>query len=388
MINFEDLREWQKKAYMKWVMNGNTGILLGCTGSGKSVAALYCIQQVKATTIIIVPTIALMNQWREEIVKHLNIQFEEVGVIGDGNNSPKQITIAVVNSVRGMDLSYFEMIVLDEAHRYGSIENILPLMNNKFDNKLGLTATLKRADGKDADLEELIGKVVYTYTTEEAVKDGVLSEFSIVNVGIDLDVYDLDNYNAYTETINKDSFSDMYNVMKDSSNPNFVKACRAVRATAKRKAIISNAEGKIKELVNIVKENKDKKIIVFNETIKMAEKERKALKKEGFECEIYHSKTKKQEAIERFRNNEVKILISVKSLNEGLDVKDVDVMIRVAGTNQDRDTIQRLGRGLRVVDGKTDATYYQIYCKDTLEKWQITKNTNVIKSASEKVTWR
>lgn len=387
MINFENLREWQKKSYMKWIMNKHTGILLGCTGSGKSIAALYCIQHVKVQTIIIVPTIALMNQWREEIVKHFNIPSESVGLIGDGNNSHKHITIAVINSVRDMDLTEFDMIVLDEAHRYGSIENIQPLMNNEFKYKLGLTATLKRADGKDADLERLIGNVVYTYTTEDAVKDGVLSEFSIVNVGIDLSEFDLSNYKAYTKIIDSDGFGDMYNVMRDSSNPNFVKACRAVRATAKRKAIISNAEGKIDALVRIIKENKDKKIIVFNETIKMAEKEMKILKDEGFECEIYHSKTKKQEAIERFRNNEVRILISVKSLNEGLDVKDVDVMIRVAGTNQDRDTIQRLGRGLRVVDGKECAIYYQIYCKDTLEKWQITKNTNIIKSASEIVIW-
>ena len=120
----------------------------------------------------------------------------------------------------------------------------------------------------------------------------------------------------------------------------------------------------------------------------MAELERKLLKKAGFESEIYHSKMKKQDAIEKFRNGETKILVSVKSLNEGLDVKDVDVGIRVAGTNQDRDTIQRLGRGLRVVEGKDGAKYYQIYCKDTLEKWQITKNTKVIQSAAEKVTWR
>jgi len=141
------------------------------------------------------------------------------------------------------------------------------------------------------------------------------------------------------------------------------------------------------KLIEIVRKEQGKKIIIFNETIKMAELERKLLKKEGFESEIYHSKMKKQTAIDRFRDGEVKILVSVKSLNEGLDVKDVDVGIRVAGTSQDRDTIQRLGRGLRVVEGKEKAMYYQLYCKDTLEKWQITKNTNAIKSASEKVTW-
>ena len=119
----------------------------------------------------------------------------------------------------------------------------------------------------------------------------------------------------------------------------------------------------------------------------MAELEKRLLKKAGYASEIYHSKKKNQQAIERFRNGEVNILVSVKSLNEGLDVKDVDVGIRVAGTSQDRDTIQRLGRGLRVVEGKDGAKYYQLYCEDTLEKWQIVKNTNVIKSASKGVRW-
>lgn len=389
MINFEDLREWQKKAYMKWVMTGSQGIFLGCTGSGKSIAALYCIQRVKVPSIIIVPTIALMNQWREEISKQFEIPLDEVGAIGDGKKEVKNITVAVINSVREMGLSIFDMIVLDEAHRYGSEENLKPILNNEFDYKLGITATLKRSDGMDVELEKLVGNVVYTYNTVDAVKDGVLSQFEIFNIGVDLTESEMANYKAYTKTIDdsKMTMGQAVVLMKDLYHKDRFKAMGVVRATAKRKAIISNAEGKKTELVNIIDKNKDKKIIVFNETIKMAEAEKKLIKKAGYNCEIYHSKSKNQDAIEKFKSGETKILISVKSLNEGLDVKDVDVMIRVAGTNQDRDTIQRLGRGLRVVEGKEGAFYYQIYCKDTLEKWQITKNTNTIKEASNKVTW-
>lgn len=389
MIQYEMLRDWQKEAYIKWYENGSNGIFLGCTGSGKSIAAMYCMQKREVCTIIVVPTIALMNQWRAEIATHFDMEDSEIGAIGDGKKVLKRITVAVINSVREMDLSIFEMIVLDEAHRYGSIENIQPILNNDFRYKLGVTATLKRSDGADERLEELIGKVVYTYETKDAVQDGVLSEFEIVNVGVDLNAEEMEKYTKHTRTIDSSgmTMTQALSVMNDRSNPKWGKAVGVVRATAWRKAIISNAKCKMDALLDIVRKEKDKKIIIFNETIKMAELERKLLKKEGFESEIYHSKMKKQDAIERFRNGETKILVSVKSLNEGLDVKDVDVGIRVAGTSQDRDTIQRLGRGLRVVDGKEGARYYQIYCKDTLEKWQITKNTNTIRSAAEKVTW-
>lgn len=388
MIEHTMLRDWQSKAYVKWIMSGGNGIFLGCTGSGKSIAAMYCLQQKKVRTIIVVPTIALMHQWRVEISKHFELAIDEVGSIGDGNREVKEITVAVVNSVRDMDLSEFEMIILDEAHRYGSFENIRPIMNNEFKYKLGLTATLHRTDGQHKELEKLIGPVCYEYTTEDAVKQGVLSKFKIINVAIDLLPTEKDKYESHTRTIDQNSFNGMFQAINDHGHPKWHEAIAAVRATAWRKAVISNAKNKMFALVEIVKENKDKKIIIFNETIKMAELERKILKKEGFESEIYHSKSKNQDAIERFRSGEVKILVSVKSLNEGLDVKDVDVGIRVAGTNQDRDTIQRLGRGLRVVEGKEGAKYYQIYCNDTIEKWQITKNTKVIRSAAEEVIWR
>ena len=351
--------------------------------SGKSLAAMYCIQERNVNTLIVVPTIALMNQWVEE----LRINFgTDIGMLGDNQNRIEKITVAVVNSVRSKDLSYFDMIVLDEVHRYGSIENIRPLLQNEFKYKLGLTATLKRSDGEDKKLTDLIGPVVYEYTTEDAVKQGILSKFEIINIGVDLNELERQKYNKYTEIVNRDGFQGMFQVVYNQGHPMWHKAVSAVRNTTWRKAVISNAKNKMKTLIEIVKKEKDKKIIIFNETIKMAELERKLLKKEGFHSEIYHSKKKNQEAIEKFKSGEVNILVSVKSLNEGLDVKDVDIGIRVAGTNQDRDTIQRLGRSLRIVEGK-QSKYYQIYCKDTIEKWQITKNTNVIKSASEKVTW-
>jgi len=387
MIKKEMLRQWQEDACVKWLLNGSNGIFLGCTGSGKSIAAMYCMQMKNVRSIIVVPTIALMNQWRGELSTYFELKDSDIGAIGDGHKKVKRITVAVVNSVRNMDLSQFDMIVLDEAHRYGSLENIRPIMENEFKYKLGITATLKRSDGQHKEIEKLIGPIVYEYTTEDAVKAGVLSKFEVINVGIDLNELERDKYDKHTRTIDMNSFSGMFQAINDQGHPKWHEAVSAVRATAWRKSVISNAKDKMAKLLEIVEKEKGKKIIIFNETIKMAELERKLLKKAGFESEIYHSKSKDQKSIERFRAGEVNILVSVKSLNEGLDVKDVDVGIRVAGTNQDRDTIQRLGRGLRVVDGKEGFRYYQLYCNDTVEKWQVNRNTSVIKSASEGVRW-
>ena len=386
MITYEYLREWQRSAYARWILSNCNGIVVGCTGSGKSMVGMYCIQEKNVNTLIVVPTIALMNQWVDELNK--NLELSDIGKLGDNNRKICPITVAVINSIRESDLSYFEMIILDEVHRYASIENIKPLLGNEFKYKLGLTATLKRSDGQHDKLEELIGPVVYEYMTKDAVNEGVLSRFEIVNVGVELDDLEKIKYDKYTQTIERFSFPGMFQVVYNQGHPKWHEAVAAVRATTYRKGIISNAKAKIEALTAILRDNFGKKVIIFNETIKMAEKEKKVLEKLGYEVEIYHSKLKDQKAINRFRSGEVNILISVKSLNEGLDVKDVDVGIRVAGTNQDRDTIQRLGRSLRVVEGKDCAKYYQIYCKDTIEQWQIVKNTNIIKSASDNLIWR
>ncbi len=387
MIKQEFLRLWQIEAYKKWEKNNCKGIYTSCTGSGKSLAAMYCIQEKNVSTLIVVPTIALMNQWKEELSNNLDIDISEIGQFGDGLKEQKNISVGVINSVRDLDLSFFKMIVLDEAHRYGSIENIKPIMNNNFKYTLGLTATLDRTDGQDETLKILIGEIVYSYDTEDAINDGILSNFEVVNIPVKLDYLELEKYNKYTKIIELNSIPNMFNIANNRENEKWFQAVQAVRATSWRKAIISNAKEKITKLIEIVKKEEGKKIIIFNETIKMAELEQKELKKVGFNSEIYHSKSKNQKAIEKFRNGEVMILISVKSLNEGLDVKDVDVGIRVAGTNQKRDTIQRLGRILRLSNKKTKATYYQLYCEDTIEKWQIIQNTNTIKYASEKVIW-
>ena len=386
MIKHGMLRKWQKEAYEAWNQNNLTGIFLSCTGAGKSLAAMYCMQKRNVSTIIVVPTIALMNQWREEIKKHMGAT---TGAIGDGRYEIEKITVAVVNSVREMDLNGFDMIILDEVTRYGSDENLKPILNNKFKYKLGITAHLKRSDGGDKLLEELIGPIVYSYSTEDAVNDGVLSQFEIINVGIELDKDERERYDKHTARISQGGMT-VYTAiakMKNRRDPEWRQAVNIVRAVAWRKAIISNAKEKMTALLGIIKANPGKKIIIFNETIKMAELERKLLKKAGYKSEVYHSKAKDQSAIDRFKSGEVKILVSVKSLNEGLDVKDVDIGIRVAGNNQDGATIQRLGRGLRVVKGKDGAKYYQIYCKDTTKKWQVEKNTHVMKSAAKSVSW-
>ena len=61
------LRAWQKEALGLWKGAGNKGIVEVVTGAGKTIFALSCIREIGAeTTLVIVPTVALLDQWWEE----------------------------------------------------------------------------------------------------------------------------------------------------------------------------------------------------------------------------------------------------------------------------------------------------------------------------------
>ncbi len=74
-------RQYQIDAYEAWVKNGKRGIFAMATGTGKTVTSLNCALNEYQTNgvyqlLILVPTIALVEQWVEEIA-----QFEFKNVI-------------------------------------------------------------------------------------------------------------------------------------------------------------------------------------------------------------------------------------------------------------------------------------------------------------------
>ena len=73
------------------------------------------------------------------------------------------------------------------------------------------------------------------------------------------------------------------------------------------------------------------------------------------------------------RNNIYKILISVKALDEGLNVPDANIGIIFSGNSTSRQVIQRFGRLLRVKDNINSAILYQLYFKNTIEAKYIMK---------------
>jgi len=65
-----------------WLEAGHRGIISVVTGGGKTVFALSCIVAIRPdTTLIVVPTAALLEQWWEEAASYFSLQLEDIHIL-------------------------------------------------------------------------------------------------------------------------------------------------------------------------------------------------------------------------------------------------------------------------------------------------------------------
>jgi superfamily II DNA or RNA helicase len=77
-------RSYQVEALTAWQRNYGRGVVVLPTGAGKTVVALMAIERLAARTLIVVPTIELLAQWRRALCEQLGLPAGAVGVVGGG----------------------------------------------------------------------------------------------------------------------------------------------------------------------------------------------------------------------------------------------------------------------------------------------------------------
>ncbi len=364
------LKDYQKQALDAWTANDRCGIIVLPTGSGKTVIGIKAISLLNTPTLIVAPTLDLVDQWRSRLKKEFRV---DVGIIGGGEREINALTVSTYDSayIHADRLgNKFGLIIFDEVHHLPAegYRNIAEMFASPY--RMGLTATFEREDGLHTELKRLVGGKVF----EKRVKDLAgfyLSPFKLERIVVDLTAEEKKEYEKSQEIFSnylinshltiRSSADFQKLVMRSGRDP---EARRALLARNKAREIAFNSASKIDKLSEILARHKDGRVFIFTEHNKLVYR----ISNQFLIPSITYRTTgnERSETLNKFRSGVYRAVVTSKVLDEGIDVPDADVGIVLSGTGSEREFVQRLGRILRKKDGK-EAVLYEIVSAKTSE---------------------
>ncbi len=351
------LRAWQKEAIAAWESHGHRGIVGAVTGGGKTVFALACIRQAKPqTTLIVVPTLALLDQWRDEVAEFFNLEPDEINVISGRKKIVRgTVNIGVLNTVSKLKPGWPErgaMLVIDECHKAAS-DNFGAALDLPAAFRLGLSATPERPydEGLKERLIPALGDVIFQYSYRDALRDGVIVPFTLQNVVFDLEEDRQASYNKISRMI------------AQAINEHGADSPEAVALFMRRARILNLSPARVEIALKLIAAHRGERILVFHEDVEACTVIHEVLLATGFRARLYHagldSKSRARSLLE-FRKGKADVLVTCRALDEGFNVPETQVGIIAASTATRRQRIQRLGRVLRPAEGKDNAVVYTL----------------------------
>src|SRR5262245_59088516 len=87
-------RSYQEEALVAWSRQDGRGVVVLPTGAGKTVLALMAVAQFQTRTLVVVPTLELLDQWRISLVERLGAPADAVGQLGGGRRELGPLTVS------------------------------------------------------------------------------------------------------------------------------------------------------------------------------------------------------------------------------------------------------------------------------------------------------
>jgi superfamily II DNA or RNA helicase len=367
-----DLRPYQRDAITAWRERGDRGVVELPTGAGKTVLAVDAIATLGVPTLIVVPTIDLLTQWRRELETEFDV---EVGQFGGGEQTQAPITVSTYDSayLRAEDVGGdFGFVVFDEVHHLGGegYRDIARLLAAPA--RLGLTATFERPDGAHEVLEDLVGPKVYETSVDDLAGEH-LAAYEIRRIEVELGPEEREAYDEAQGTfvdylkrsnLSLTSGSDYRKlVMRSGTDP---KAREALLAKQRARQIMMNADAKVDTLGRLLDRHRDDRVIVFTAHTDLVYRLSDRYLLPAITSETGASE--RQEILDRFREGTYSRVVTANVLDEGVDVPDATVAVVLAGSGSEREFTQRLGRILRPKSDGRGALLYEVVTEETAEE--------------------
>ena len=362
----------QTEALEAWSRAGKRGVVVLPTGTGKTHMANLAIQEARRPTLVVTPTIDLMNQWYDELALCFDV---EVGLLGGGSSDLKPLTVTTYDSAyMNMDRigNRFGLLIFDECHHlpgptYGlaSTLAIAPF-------RLGLTATPERADNAHEQLDRLIGPIVYRKEITQ-LRGEFLADYRVETRYVNLSDDEQYRYESCREVYRGFIRDHGIDFRRPDAWGQFLRLAfrsaegrTAYQAYRDQRAISLAAPAKLSLLGRLLDYHNGDRVIIFtHDNATVYQIARRFL----VPVITHQTKTKeRREVLLRFNDGRFPIVATSRVLNEGVNVPEANVAVILSGTGSVREHVQRLGRILRK-RGDKEAILYEVITRGTAEEF-------------------
>ncbi|MGE3912640.1 MAG: DEAD/DEAH box helicase family protein, partial [Chloroflexota bacterium] len=110
-------RPYQREAIRRWLQHDGRGVVVLPTGAGKTVVAFHALAEAPVRTLVIVPTIELLRQWRRGLIEQAGLPEDQVGMVGGGERTVRPVTVMTYDSAAmpRRRLDEFGLLIVDEV---------------------------------------------------------------------------------------------------------------------------------------------------------------------------------------------------------------------------------------------------------------------------------
>jgi superfamily II DNA or RNA helicase len=379
-------RPYQVRALTDWNSAGRRGIFEHATGSGKTFTAICAMREsfsLGETCVVVVPSELLLTQWHKEIRDTLADLKPEMLVCGGGHTQWRDDRLLgpwtrprteiapriVLSTMTTAAMPEFRaairqgphlFLVADEVHRLGGPEN-RKIMTLDTGPRLGLSATPTRAgdpDGTEAIFSYFGGVVPPPFTLKDAIPGTLTPYFYYVHPVTLTDAEQAE----WVRITKKARILSARAGNAKSQNPSASDWLKQL--FIERGRILKGAVGKVQTAVEVIQQyyTPGQKWIVYCDTILQLQTVIGSLRTLGIQTGEYHSSMQgdREQTLRLFEVNGG-ILVSVRCLDEGVDIPSVSHALILASSKNPREFIQRRGRVLRKAPGK-----YVAYIHDAI----------------------
>ena len=340
--------------------SGGSGVIVLPCGAGKTIVGLATMVDIQRATLILSPNTIAVRQWIQEIIDKTDIPPEMIGEYTGDRKEICPITVSTyqiltyrrphkkeearkgIDEASEDDFPHFSLftsydwglIIYDEVHLLPApVFRITAEIQAR--RRLGLTATLVREDGREADVFSLIGPKKYDVPWRELERQGWIATAECHEIRTGMTEDEQLNYAVADER-------EKYRIAAESPEKFNVVRFLADRHCDDQVLII----GQYIDQLKVLAEELDAPLLMGKTSNKQREK-------------LY----------DQFRRGEIKRMVVSKVANFAIDLPDANVAIQVSGTFGSRqEEAQRLGRILRPKPDGGIAYFYSIVTRDTRDQ--------------------